>query len=214
MSSRLPLQGGWECGNYLWKYRKDLLIEAEGYHYLIRSRSVRNKSRSRTKNPIAPRCWSISAQYLSSPENLIPIWKLWELTVNLRANGEITRRPEGLYIRQRAIRGRDCASIIPECAFLLAIEVFFFAGFGFVHHCIIVLLFRPDTKSRDQMIIFATLRSQARHRRSLFSKSSREICFAECRPGHLRSDARVCSQDNGPSIFLAPFQATRDGEGY
>ena len=118
MSSRLLLQGGWECGNYLWKYRKDLLIEAEGYHYLIRSRSVRNKSRSRTKNPIAPRCWSISAQYLSSPENLIPIWKLWELTVNLRANGEITPPPEGLYIRQRAIRVRDCASIIPECPFL------------------------------------------------------------------------------------------------
>ena len=44
--------------------------------------------------------------------------------------------------------------------------------------------------------------------------SSREKSFAECRPGHLRSDARVCSQDNGPSIFLAPFQATRDGEGY
>ena len=130
MSSRLLLQGGWECGNYLWKYRKDLLIEAEGYHYLIRSRSVRNKSRSRTKNPIAPRCWSISAQYLSSPENLIPIWKLWELTVNLRANGEITRRPEGLYIRQRAIRGRDCASIIPECAFLPSIEEFFLLGSG------------------------------------------------------------------------------------
>ena len=121
---------GWECGNYLWKYRKDLLIEAEGYHYLIRSRSVRNKSRSRTKNPIAPRCWSISAQYLSSPENLIPIWKLWELTVNLRANGEITRRPEGLYIRQRAIRGRDCASIIPECPFLPSIEEFFLLGSG------------------------------------------------------------------------------------
>ena len=133
----------------------------------------------------------------------------------MRANGEITPRPEGLYIRQRAIRGRDCASIIPECPFLPSIEeLFFSAGFGFVHYCIIVLLFRPDTKSRDQMIIFATLRSQARHRRSLFSKSSREICFAECRPGHLRSDARVCSQDNGPSIFLAPFQATRDGERY
>ena len=134
MSSRLLLQGGWECGNYLWKYRKDLLIEAQGYHYLIRSRSVRNKSRSRTKNPIAPRRWSISAQYLSSPENLIPIWKLWELTVNLRANGEITPRPEGLYIRQRAIRVRDCASIIPECSFLPSIEEFsFFAWFGFVH---------------------------------------------------------------------------------
>ena len=121
---------GWECGNYLWKYRKDLLIEAEGYHYLIRSRSVRNKSRSRTKNPIAPRCWSISAQYLSSPENLIPIWKLWELTVNLRANREITPRPEGLYIRQRAIRVPDCASIIPECSFLLSIEEFFLLGLG------------------------------------------------------------------------------------
>ena len=160
MSSRLLLQGGWECGNYLWKYRKDLLIEAEGYHYLIRSRSVRNKSRSRTKNPIAPRCWSISAQYLSSPENLIPIWKLWELTVNLRANREITPRPEGLYIRQRAIRVRDCASIIPECAFLLSIEEFFCWVWvcPLLHHCPAIPTWHEISGSNDHFLQLFDLR--------------------------------------------------------
>ena len=214
MSSRLLLQGGWECGNYLWKYRKDLLIEAEGYHYLIRSRSVRNKSRPRTKNPIAPRCWSISAQYLSSPENLIPIWKLWELTVNLRANREITPGPEGLYIRQRAIRVRDCASIIPECAFLPSIEEFFLLGLGL---SIIASLSCYSDLTRNLGIKWSFLQLfDLRRAIGVLCSPKVLVKYALPNADQAISDLMLgfSSQDNGPSIFLAPFQATRDGEGY
>ena len=86
----------------------------------------------------------------------------WELDTNLkivradcqfelRANREITPRPEGLYIRQRAIRVRDCASIIPECAFLLSIEEFFCWVWvcPLLHHCPAIPTWHEISGSND-----------------------------------------------------------------